>query len=109
MNTLTQQELQDMLMNPQEHFLFINVLPERQHALERIPGSLNIPVEDPDFIGRVREHVVSKNQKIVVYCAGFNCTASSQAAERLEEAGFLDVNDYRGGTKEWFHRHQKSA
>lgn len=105
MKRITKQKLQDMLLNPKEHFLFINVLPEAQYETERIPGSLNIPVRDENFLDCVKERVISKGQKIVVYCKGSDCMASAEAVEKLEKAGFSNVFDYRGGTKDWFSQH----
>jgi len=43
---------------------------------------------------------LSKDSKIVVYCGGFRCAASSNAARKLSELGY-NVIDYKGGLEEW--------
>lgn len=79
----------------------LNVLPEPAFESAHIPGSLNVPVEDRAFEARARKHVASAKDPVVVYCQNESCDASTQAAERLEKAGFEDVYDYTGGIEAW--------
>ena len=46
------------------------------------------------------ERLLKKDSKIVVYCAGFECPASTYAAKELASLGYKVV-DYKGGLKEW--------
>lgn len=89
------------LLDSNEDFVLINVLDESQFEERHIPGSMNIPVEDPDFLERVTDYVPGKNQRIVVYCANEDCPASQQAAAKLENAGYTDVIDYTEGIEGW--------
>ncbi len=81
--------------------VLINVLGEENFANEHIPGSINIPVNAPDFLEQVEDHVASKDEEIVVYCAHEQCSASEQAGDRLEDAGYTNVCRFTGGMKEW--------
>lgn len=96
-------------MNEVEHedFVLINVLPREAFNERHIRTSINIPVDSDDFVERVESVAGSKDRKVVVYCANFDCPASPKAAEKLEQAGFSRVYDYEGGTEDWFE--QKEA
>ncbi|QBQ56567.1 rhodanese-like domain-containing protein [Nitrosococcus wardiae] len=100
MKTLTRNELNAML-EQHEDFLLINVLSEDAFRQAHIPGSYNIPAADKNFIHKVEQKAGSKDKKIVVYCASFDCSASPSAAKQLEQASFTQVYDYEGGTKDW--------
>jgi rhodanese-related sulfurtransferase len=95
-------------MNEVEHedFVLINVLPREKFNERHIRTSINIPVAEDDFTGRVESVAGSKERKIVVYCASFDCDASPKAARKLEQAGFSKVYDYEGGTEDWFEQKQ---
>jgi len=79
----------------------VNVLPSESFAARHIPGSHNIPLETPDFEGRVERVAGGRSGPVVVYCAGRTCDASRKAAQRLEDAGFTDVLEFEGGMQEW--------
>ena len=80
----------------------INVLPPESFRGERVPGSINIPAQDNDNFERQVEAVGGgKDRGVVVYCASEECDASPKAAERLEQAGFTEIYDFTGGTREW--------
>ncbi len=100
MKTLKKEELKEMGESGDD-FLLANVLTEKQFQQEHIPGSVNIPVTVENFAERFLNEAGSKDRKIVVYCASFECQASSKAARKLEAAGFTDVYDFEGGMKEW--------
>lgn len=100
MNTITRDELKSML-NRQDDFLLLNVLPIDVFDRGHIPGSINIPLESPDFLKEVEKLVRDKDQTIVTYCASFQCPASTDAAKKLEDAGYRKVLDYKGGIKDW--------
>ena len=80
----------------------INVLDEQYFNQEHIPGSINIPLDSPDFTQRVEEALSGdRNRPVVVYCANLECTASPTAARWLDEAGFAQVYDYEEGMRGW--------
>jgi rhodanese-related sulfurtransferase len=102
MQTLSKHELNDMNLENKDDFVLINVLPEDAFREKHIRTSINIPIEGDDFTDTVRKVAGGKDRKIVVYCASFDCDASEKAAKRLEQAGFGQVYDYEGGTRDWF-------
>lgn len=83
------------------NFTLINVLSEEQFRKEHIEGSQNVPVVSPDFEKKVEWLTGARDKPLVVYCASAECTASKEAAEKLEKAGFEKVRAYEGGMKEW--------
>jgi len=50
---------------------------------------------------------LTKNSSIIVYCAGFECRASTLAAKKLSSLGYKAV-DYKGGIKEWQEKGNKA-
>lgn len=100
MKSLTATEF-DEKFGSNDNAVVINVLSADSFNKEHIPGSINIPLESPDFLERVARKVKGKNAEIVVYCAKTECSASERAAEKLTEAGYTRVYDFTGGMKEW--------
>jgi rhodanese-related sulfurtransferase len=107
------------------HFL-INALPRDNYDRCHIPNSYNLPVSLIDrsssqekrtkvkkFLEdnlsnypRLNKSVKGKklnifNLPIVVYCAHSKCHASEKLIEHLIDAGFVNILEYPGGTKEW--------
>lgn len=101
MQAITKEELKKMNSERHEDFVLINVLPREYFNKAHIRTSVNIPHDQPDFARKVEEAAGSKERKIVLYCASFDCDASPKAAKKLEQAGFKKVYDYEGGTKDW--------
>ncbi|KTD14945.1 rhodanese-like domain-containing protein [Legionella israelensis] len=102
MQPITKHQLKKMNEVEHEDFVLINVLPQDDFNKKHIRTSINIPYTKDNFAQLVELVAGSKERKIVVYCASFECNASPQAAEKLDEAGFKQVYDYEGGTKDWF-------
>jgi rhodanese-related sulfurtransferase len=84
-----------------EDFLLINTLPRENFEKTKLPRAVNIPQDQPDFVQQVEKRAGAKDKKIVVYCANIDCDSSTQAAKKLDDAGFTNVYDYRGGAKAW--------
>jgi rhodanese-related sulfurtransferase len=89
------------IIDQKEEGVILNVLPRESFAKKHLPKSVNVPVSDPDFIEEVREVVPDKDMPIVVHCSGPTCDASPKAAARLEQEGYRDVREFRGGLEEW--------
>ena len=102
MKTISRDDLKQMNETEHEDFVLINVLPRDAFNREHIRTSINIPVDEPSFLEQAEAVAGSKDRKIVVYCANFDCDASPKAAQKLEDAGFKEVYDYEGGTRDWF-------
>ncbi len=107
MKSITRDEL-NKLIEQRKDFVLINVLAPEHFNRQHIPASINIPVDSDDFVENVERIAGNKGRDVVVYCASFVCDASSQAAEKLDQAGFTKVYDYEGGSKDWF-EHQAAA
>jgi rhodanese-related sulfurtransferase len=84
-----------------ERFLLVNVLPAESFAETEIPGAVNIPLEEPEFLSRVEQASGGKAKTVVTYCAHEECPASADAARKLEDAGFTNVFAYEAGAKGW--------
>lgn len=89
------------LLDGNEDVLLVNTLKAESFEKTRIPGAVNIPLEDEDFVARVEQQAGGKNKSVVVYCASQECNSSERAAEKLENAGFIAVTDFAGGFKAW--------
>ena len=104
MKSISRDDLKQMNETEHEDFVLINVLPRDAFNREHIRTSISVPVEEPSFLEQVEAVTGSKDRKIDVYCANFECDASPKAAKKLEDAGFTEVYDYEGGTEDWFSR-----
>lgn len=76
----------------------INVLDKESYDDCSIEGSVNVPFADIESFAQN----IDRNTEMVVYCANYMCTASSAAAQKLNEMGFEKVWAYEGGTAEWY-------
>lgn len=85
-------------LNSNERPVLINALDEEAYKAKRIPGSINIPTVNADFIENV---VPDKEQDIVVYCANADCDASPKLAEKLMDKGYTRVWDFEEGLAGW--------
>jgi len=108
MKTLTTEQLKDM-QDRGDNFTLINTLDAKSFAQTRLPNAINIAQTSTDFVDRVFRASGGKDKKVVVYCAHRECDSSTQAAQKLENAGFTQVFDYEGGAKEWQEQVHTSA
>lgn len=89
------------IMDQEKDAVVIDVLSRESYAEKHVPGSISVPSGEPGFLHRIEEKVPSKDTPVVLYCSGPACGASPAAARRLEEAGYRDVREFRGGLEEW--------
>ncbi len=68
------------------------------YAKGHIPGAISVPVSDAAAMSRLPE---DKATKLIFYCGGPKCPASTKAAAKASGAGFTDVSDFRGGYPAW--------
>ncbi len=104
MKTITRDDVKNMNEMEDKDFILVNVLDPEAFKKQYIRTSINIPVSDDNFVERVRSVNGGKDRAVIVYCASAECDASTKAAEALDEAGFDEVYDYEGGTKDWFEK-----
>jgi rhodanese-related sulfurtransferase len=79
----------------------INVLATDKYQQKHIPGSINVPLEAPEFERRIQDALPDKGKPVIVHCSGMSCQASTQAARRLEALGYRDVRDFKAGLQGW--------
>ncbi len=96
MKTIGTEELRKKLDN--NEVTLIEVLEEEEYNKSHIEGAINIPLKKISFKARKK---FDKDDNLVVYCSDEDCTASSTAAEKLEDSGFKNVWHYKGGKKAW--------
>jgi len=93
--TISKEELQNKIAQ-KDRFQLVNVLGPEHYHLGMIPGSRQIP--EPEINLRASE--LDPDQEIIVYCAGYECPLSRQAADKLASMGY-NVRAYEGGIQEW--------
>ena len=93
--TITKDGLLQKLENNEQPQI-VNVLSPEFYHLGFINGSRKIPLEELDK----RHSELDPNREVITYCAHEECSASSQAAEKLSQRGF-SVKAYQGGIQEW--------
>jgi rhodanese-related sulfurtransferase len=81
-----------------EDFKLVEVLSKNSYTEGHIPGAINIPM---DKLKDESPELLKKEDKIVVYCASYQCHASTNAARMLLEMGYQNVVDFKGGKKTW--------
>lgn len=95
--TITRDELKEMISSGQK-VKIVDVLGKESYAKEHIKGAISLP------LGEIEEgaaKMLKKEEAIVVYCASFECPASTKAAEKLLALGYNNVLDYKGGLKDY--------
>lgn len=91
-----------MKLDNNEDFYLVDVLGEDSYEAKHIPEAVSVPVGDENFLEEFQQKVTDdKSAEIVVYCGSSTCSASPQAAEKLEDAGYENVFDYEEGLAGW--------
>lgn len=99
--TITTEKLQS-LRKGTEGFLLVDVLGKDAFAKDHIPGARNVPLDTADFAQAIAEKAAgSKSRRVVLYCSGPDCDASSKAVRLLVAGGFTNVCEYEGGLAAW--------
>lgn len=89
------------LLDSKASVTLLHVLPEEHFAQQHLPGAVNACVYEMAFLSKVAELVTDKASAIIVYGAGEPSLDSTVAAEKLANAGYTNVSDFRGGVAEW--------
>jgi rhodanese-related sulfurtransferase len=100
MKAITTSELK-ALRHEHEDLILVNTLAHELFYKTRIPGAINIPLDDISFVTRVEQEAGGKTAPVVVYCANRHCHSSEKAARKLEAAEFTSVWRYTGGAEAW--------
>lgn len=96
--TITKREL-IKFMDTGERFKLVDVLSSEHFSQEHIKGAISLPQDEIEK--RASRVLPDKNERIIVYCASFDCQASTNAARKLQELGYTDLLDYKGGLKSY--------
>lgn len=94
---ITREELMNMVSSGQK-FRLVDVLDRDHYEREHIKSAISLPVNE---IEKRAGKMLKKGETIVVYCASFDCQASTNAAEKLFSMGYKNVLDYKGGLKDY--------
>jgi ArsR family transcriptional regulator len=95
LQTISKEELKQKI-DRNEPVQIVNVLSPDSYSLGMIKGSKRIPLSELDQ----RQGELDKSQEVITYCAGYECSASREAATLLSTKGY-NVKAYEGGIKEW--------
>ena len=95
--TINRDEL-DRMISSGEKFKLVDVLAKDSFEKEHIRCSISLPLNE---IEEKAGQEFRKDEAIVVYCASFECQASTMAAKKLAEMGFKNVYDYKGGIRDY--------
>lgn len=88
-----------MKMSPtSQKFKLVDVLEREHYEKEHLKGAISLPLNE---IEKKANNLLKQDDLIVVYCASFQCQASTKAAEKLLSLGFKNVLDYKGGLKDY--------
>lgn len=99
--TISTEKLQT-LRKSAEGFLLIDVTSKESFDKDHIPGARNVPLDSDDFAAAVAEKASgSKARKVVLYCSGPDCDASTKAVKKLMTGGFTSIIEYEGGLAAW--------
>ncbi|MBP7088819.1 MAG: rhodanese-like domain-containing protein [Candidatus Omnitrophica bacterium] len=95
--TITRDQL-IKLMGSRVKFKLVDVLDREHYDKEHIKSAISLPLNE---IEEKAKNFLDKKEKIIVYCASFECQASTKAAKKLQSLGYQDVLDYKGGLKDY--------
>lgn len=94
MQLISRDELKQKLER-NDQFKLVMALGDWQYRAKHIPGSLHF------LTPREALAELSQNDEIVVYCSGYDCSASASAYEYLVHHGYTHVRRYAGGIPDW--------
>ena len=69
-----------------------------------IAGAINVPVSDDNAYANLPS---DKNTKLIFYCGGPACSASTKCAKKARAAGYVNVAEFKGGFPEWSEKQSK--
>ena len=79
--------------------VLIDARPYKKYLSETIAGSISIPDTEVEKLkGRFPVH---QNEKIIIFCGGYQCVKSHNLAKKLIGMGYRDINVFSGGLPSW--------
>lgn len=82
--------------------LIVDARPYLKFLQETIPGAISIP--DTSLAKLLGRFPINKDEKIVIFCAGYNCEKSHIIANKLVSLDYKNVMVYAGGLPSWRER-----
>ena len=79
---------------------FVDVRKAEDYKKGHIPGAVNLPVHG-NFTSETLSSIVNKNERVLFYCNGVRCQASSIATKKALDWGWKSVFYYRDGFPVW--------
>lgn len=95
---ITLVEAQDLFLAHEA--VFIDSRSREEFGSGRIPGALNIPLEE-NKDGLRAALPFPADRILVVYCEGGDCQTSISLAKLIQGRGFRDIRIFMGGFGEW--------
>lgn len=80
--------------------IFLDSRPSVDFGLGRIPGAVNLPLQDFQSGGPILD-LLPRDQPLVTYCDGEDCNSSLELAAKLDSAGYRNVKVFYGGWQAW--------
>lgn len=80
-------------------YIVVDVRTPEEYAAGHIKGALNIDYYDNNFENMVQEKLIDKNKPYILYCR--TGARSSYSARMLDELGYKDVTNMKGGIVVW--------
>lgn len=94
-------EILHTLLQGDETFFLIDVLPPEHYEKVHIAGAKQACVYEMDFMEQIEQITTDKRAPIIVYGAGEGSLDAVCAAGKLARIGYTDVSVYAGGLQEW--------
>jgi rhodanese-related sulfurtransferase/polyisoprenoid-binding protein YceI len=88
-------------MMEKKNFFLIDTLPADHYQRVRLPGSANACVFEVDFIDQLKAISEDRDGEMVLYGSSSGSMDAIKAAEKLEDAGYSQVNVLTGGLDAW--------
>ena len=94
METIERDELKAAL-DARTGIKLVMAMHETHFEMAHIPGSVQL------FAPEQAGQALATDDDIVVYCSDRSCSASRVVAQKLIDAGYVNVRHYPGGLAEW--------
>ncbi|MCC6398992.1 MAG: rhodanese-like domain-containing protein [Bacteroidetes bacterium] len=100
---LTYEEAESL--HVRQEALFVDARSSYDFGMGHIAGAVSIPLQDSDPTHPLIS-ALPRDQQLVTYCDGEECSSSIALATLLQSAGFSKVRVFFGGWNEWRKHHQ---
>merc|ERR1711991_529023 len=94
-------EMRDWINDEGHTFVLLDCNPKQSHDYAHLPTALSADPYQDEFLEVVAGYVSSKDDEIVVYCAGNDCPNSPLAASKLSADGYTNIVEYSAGLMGW--------